>query len=539
MRSSLDAPSAVVLIAALVAGSYLRMADLSQMLFFGDEFLSLCRYGLPWTTLASSYDQGGTGVPLPLLQKASAALLGANELTLRLPALVPGILAIPAVFLLSRCFFARFAAALCTLLFAVSHYAIYYSTVGRIYSLYLLLAIVAITLVLEAARRPRPSRATTLALLFGLMFYCHLTSAALLAICGLYAIGVLLARRATRRDWLLWAFSLSGAGLLALALHFPAMADLTTFLSAKLEPDAGRGIDFVEILELYAGGGLNAALFAILIAIGLIAGFVERRPHRGLVAWAIVASAAVLLLVEPVGHSPAHARYVIYVFPLLLVPLMDGLLLVSRKLADLVPGSRRGPVAALTIGGFALLYWAAGFEGYFIDRGSNIDRLRSIGISRVDLPVPALYRELAVSGACSRVIEFPFFRIRVRRSAQLLFMRYRAVHGRDVYIGEAVDTGAMNRYVDIYHIPAALLSGSCLVFHKDIRSEVQNWNQAHSRSGLGGEKALPVEIRPACWFGGEETVYDMEKILGDLRGLYGSPWREDDALAIFRPAPQP
>jgi len=58
----------------------------SPGVFFGDEILSLCNYSLPWSELFRTFDEHGTGVPLLLLQKASAAVFGANELTLRLPA---------------------------------------------------------------------------------------------------------------------------------------------------------------------------------------------------------------------------------------------------------------------------------------------------------------------------------------------------------------------------------------------------------------------------------------------------------------------
>ena len=77
---------AIVLVSAIAADSYLRTAGLSEMLFYGDEFLSLCNYTFPWGTLLSTYDQGGSGIPLPLLQKAFAAVFGADELTLRLRA---------------------------------------------------------------------------------------------------------------------------------------------------------------------------------------------------------------------------------------------------------------------------------------------------------------------------------------------------------------------------------------------------------------------------------------------------------------------
>ncbi len=533
----MNAKVVIVLLVAVAVGCYLRFAGVSEKLFFGDEFFSLCNYTLPWGALASTYDQHGTGVPLPLLQKAGSAIFGANELTLRLPALVPGVLAIPAFFFFFRQFFEPFVAALGTLLFAVSHYSIYYSMLGRIYSLYLLLSMLTVILLIKMTRHPKPWLATVYALLGGLVPFCHLSGIAFLAICAAYAAGVLRSRRAPLREWLICSLAFLGSGLVALCLYLPTLATVISFLSSKAQLGTGPGLNFVRMLEIYAGGSANAILFAVLCSLGVIAGIAKRRPHRWLAPCMLVGASAFLLVVDPVGFPVAHARYAIYVFPFLLVSLVDGLLLLSGALAGVLRIRHRSLISGAAIVGFSAIYWAMGFEGSSIDRGANIDRFRAISIVEIEAPIPRVYREIRSEEHCDRVIEFPFFNTRHSASAQLLYIRYRVVHGRDVYIGEAVDTGAMNRYVNVLDIPAEFGGSACLVFHKNIAEEVRQWSEARRRHRRGEVVRMPrtnPQIMPACWFGDERTIYDMDGILDDLRTRLGPAWREDETVAVFR-----
>ena len=247
-------------------------------------------------------------------------------------------------------------------------------------------------------------------------------------------------------------------------------------------------------------------------------------------------SPAILSIVRPIGGPFARARYIIYAVPFLIVALTDALVAVSGGLAKLARGTDRTLVTGALILSFSFVYWASGFEGLWIDRRANIDRLRSIGISEVDVAVPPLYAEVESEDSCEQVIEFPFYRKHRNGSAQILFMRYRQVHGRDVYIGEAVDTGEMNRYVNVYNLPNDLASSSCLILHKDILHEVRLWSESwpRKRRGTTGPPKMASRIRPACWFENSDVTYNMESIQKRLSGLYGPPWREDDSLAIYR-----
>ena len=277
------------------------------------------------------------------------------------------------------------------------------------------------------------------------------------------------------------------------------------------------------------------------VSTSLIAGIAKRTPYRIFVAWQLIISPLFLLIIKPVGHSAAHARYIIYCFPLLLVLLVDALLLISGCIAVLIGVKKRSIAFGLIIVLFTAVYWATGFEGLWIDRKLNINHLINKHFIEIDFPVPQFYEDINSEKNFKRVIEFPFFmRFSKRKSAQDMYMRYRQVHRKDVYIGEAVDTGNMNRYVNIFDLPAEMAGESCLVFHKNIRDEIKFWIQprgSEKEEDNGQFHKVRKQVKPACWFKEKNTIYDMEKILEDLRDLYGPPWRENDMLAIFRILP--
>src|SRR6185436_7920464 len=78
------------LIAALAAfwGTWQRVAAARTAFLFGDEFHTLDRLGDGWTALVSTYDRVGSGLALPLMQRALGAVLGHGHWSLRGPALV-------------------------------------------------------------------------------------------------------------------------------------------------------------------------------------------------------------------------------------------------------------------------------------------------------------------------------------------------------------------------------------------------------------------------------------------------------------------
>jgi hypothetical protein len=528
----------------------LRVQGLERKLFTGDEFHSLDIIHFSYSELLRTFDEGGSGVALPILQKMSEQLFGANEFNLRLPALVPGLLAIPLSYAFFRLFFESLMASFGCLLFAVSHYAIHYSRTGRIYSLSLLLAILSFVLVLRIERgSTRSWEAPCLVLIFGLMLFAHLSNALLVAACALYLLAGLVRRRAGRGEFLRWALGFGGAGALALLLYLPSYEGVAAFFEGKA-PLFRAPIRPEAVLELLSGGTWNAAVFAILAPLGVAAGLVRRAPHRGFVLWTVTFSVAGLLLIRPHGSMAAYARYLVYLLPVLLVAVMDAILLLTEGTSRLI-GRWQQELRVVGLAAFALFYWGIGYEGFRCDRRSNFDHMWArwtYGAEREPrlslVPVP--YEAIAADASVERLVEFPLF----SRPNVLVLGTYYAVHGKDVYIGDTVDTGSMHRYVNLFDLPEEMGSETLLFFHKDVPAELRRFRQTRPRKVSPQERRARegrlalwasaersgscVRTSPTPWIEFESGCYDMAAILDDLDRMYGPRWMEDESVVVYR-----
>ena len=140
-----------VLAGALGLGAWLRLQGLADLPLYGDEhhtvFLKIeGRYvdlaEVSYGAILKTFDEVGSHVALPLLQRLSLDVFGAGVVPFRLVAIVPGLLALLLAYPLLRRFVERDAAALATALLAVNPMVVYYSRFARGYALALLLALV-------------------------------------------------------------------------------------------------------------------------------------------------------------------------------------------------------------------------------------------------------------------------------------------------------------------------------------------------------------------------------------------------------------
>ncbi|MCJ7629227.1 MAG: glycosyltransferase family 39 protein, partial [Longimicrobiales bacterium] len=128
---------------SLMLGGALRVYGLGAENLWLDEVSTVRRMGLTFREL---FFDIGSGTQLPLyfwISKAWCALAGTGESALRCPALVFGLLIIPAVFFLGREVLDETVGAWSAFLVAINPYLIHYSQEARPYTLFALLAVVA------------------------------------------------------------------------------------------------------------------------------------------------------------------------------------------------------------------------------------------------------------------------------------------------------------------------------------------------------------------------------------------------------------
>ena len=69
--------------AALALGTFLRLQPVGTAVVFGDEYHSLRLIGRSFTELLQTFCPGGSGVALPLLQKAGVQTFGLGSWAVR------------------------------------------------------------------------------------------------------------------------------------------------------------------------------------------------------------------------------------------------------------------------------------------------------------------------------------------------------------------------------------------------------------------------------------------------------------------------
>lgn len=307
----------------VVLGLLLRAPLLTRSVWFEEACVSNTRLGSFEQLLAAIYAD-----PQPPLYATFAhlwnRLFGDGELTMRLPALLCGLAAIPATFLVGRRFVSDSAALWAALLLALAPAHIWYSTEAQLYSPMLCSALVGVgtwcRLLSEQPGRRGPWWALHL-LNLGVMLTLHYHLAVFVAWLALAA--PLYARGFTRPARGILASH--GLGLVALGGFVAAKRNLGGFELAhgSLRPlDLGGVYDFVfdwcwtghtldavpQELDQWAAW-LQEALGVVVVGFGLlqILGRRRARPAGPLLPWLVVAIPAVLLVVGG-GHANLFAE---------------------------------------------------------------------------------------------------------------------------------------------------------------------------------------------------------------------------------------
>lgn len=146
-----------VLCAVTVLAMVLRVIALDSDLWL-DEITPILDYGpLPIVQVIGSYLRSNNHLLNTLLLKASVAVFGEHEWSVRLPAVVFGVASIPAMYFTARLALSRSVSLGASLLLAVSYHHIFFSQNARGYTAYLFVALVSSSLFVRALSRDRMS----------------------------------------------------------------------------------------------------------------------------------------------------------------------------------------------------------------------------------------------------------------------------------------------------------------------------------------------------------------------------------------------
>lgn len=246
-----------------------------------DEIYSLVRsFRAPWRGILTEY-WGDNHHPLyAVLAHLSRAAFGEAPWSVRLPAVLFGVAAIPALFALGSRVANRREALLASLLLAVSYHHVWFSQNARGYSAIACFAIVTTWALLRGVETGRVRYFAWYGVAAGFGAYTHLTMVLVVAGHALGALAFLVApgRAIDRRPLLrggLIAFGL--AALMTLALYAPMLREVLDFFLNRQSNLRGvstprwAAVETLRILVLGLGAGL-AIVGGAIVAAGLVVG---------------------------------------------------------------------------------------------------------------------------------------------------------------------------------------------------------------------------------------------------------------------------
>lgn len=309
------------LLAAYFLGIYWRLHVVNGAFLLDDELHSLRIVLKGFRHVVTTFDQTGSGLALPLLQKILTDLFGFNHWSIRAPAYFAGIAALFFMYPVARRYVGNTAAAVATILLASNGFHIFYSHFARIYALVALgaLLILASHWLVVHAERFKASGYFCMGLVTMLLPYAHITSLGFIVPVSLATFVVLLLTPKYRSR--IWAFAMTQflAAIGIILLHLPAWKSMLRFVREKTQSEYYGTFSILDVLTLMTGS--RSGSWFVLIGIPLGAGwYLYRRKAQALpLVAAAIGPSIVLWLVSPYGDAYAYARYLFASLPALAI----------------------------------------------------------------------------------------------------------------------------------------------------------------------------------------------------------------------------
>jgi 4-amino-4-deoxy-L-arabinose transferase-like glycosyltransferase len=301
------------------------------------------------------------------------ALVGSSEVTLRLPSVVAGVLAVPLLYALMARLFDPVAGLLGAAALTLSPFQLYFSQEARMYALLALLSIGSLYLLVRLLEEGRGWQVVALAVTDALVVYTHHYGALLLIAEAGFVVVRVLSRDLGRRMALRWLLSRLVLGVLVLpwALIF---VDQLHKVGAYpwLPPVTVHSV--YSVLVHFAGSAWSLGALAVLVVVGLL-------PRRGLPR----------RLIARQGLSREDRGYLLMWFafagPLLLAigysvvmsPVLGQKYLIASSVAFLmlgVVGARNLPGRLLPVAALAVVVAASGPQYLHFYRDVTKDQWR-------------------------------------------------------------------------------------------------------------------------------------------------------------------
>lgn len=220
---------------AVAVGAALRFIGGGDQLWYDEIRTLVGSIREPLGAMVTHFPSNNDHVLYSILSHISVATGGETPFTVRLPAILFGIVSIPLIYLVGCKVTTRFEALAAAILATVAAQHIWFSQNARGYTILLVISLLSTKLLLDGLKTRSRTPWILFAVTCALGAYTHLTM--VLAVIGqaiAVAAHLLFAKRFTIEDMKGPAIGFVGAALLTIALYLPMIGDVATFFG---DPD--------------------------------------------------------------------------------------------------------------------------------------------------------------------------------------------------------------------------------------------------------------------------------------------------------------
>lgn len=342
-------PSLAPIAALTGLAAVLRFVALNQQLWY-DEITTLLDFvRQPFSRILVTYSSENQHFLYSILAWVSIHTFGDHPWTLRLPAVLFGVLSIPALYAVGRLLATRSEALWACALMVVSYHHVWFSQNARGYTGVLFFTLLSTYFFVRGARESRAGIWVAYGVAAALGAYVHLTMAFIVAGHGLLYLWLLASRRRELRAWPCHALRpmagfLVAAGL-ALLLYSPVLGQVLgrtaswTQSSVRFEWSNPRWLIEETIRGLSGGMGAKGLLLVVPAAFVALTGLVSYwRANRFAVGLMVLPGIVTATTLVVLGHN-LWPRMFFFAIGFALLFLVRGTIRVAEAVVSKLGGS--------------------------------------------------------------------------------------------------------------------------------------------------------------------------------------------------------
>ncbi len=329
------------LVALMVVAALLRVIGLNRDLWL-DEFYTLIRtVRRPLGEILTLFPGDNQHMLYSVLARISVVLFGEHPWALRLPSVVFGVGAVPALYFLARELTTRWEALLSTALLTVSYHHVWFSQNARGYTGMLFWVLLCTIYLLRGLRSTKWWNWLAYAAAAALGIYTHLTMIFVVvshaAICAYLLLFPPKKGDFRVADWKLPTIAMTLAGVLTVAMYAPVLLQVHQFFS---QPSRLQGVstplwafwETLRGLRIGLGAEAGVAVTGALFAVGLASYW----RQSGVAAAGFVLPALMTAAGAVLARGTMYPRFYFYLLGFGMVILVRGAMVTAARLAGRV-----------------------------------------------------------------------------------------------------------------------------------------------------------------------------------------------------------